>query len=125
MFYENFERICRERGVSPSGALIAIGENKNKPSNWKKFGTVPKQHDLDRLASYLDCSVADFFEDGRQPMAEKKSFEVNTPSGNHSASVSSTLDINQQGFMDIYNRCSNIQRAKLMTLVYEFEVNEL
>jgi len=63
MFWDNFERICREAGTSPSGACVAVGIGQNRPSNWKKNGTIPKQDELEMLAKHLGCSVSDFFVD--------------------------------------------------------------
>lgn len=63
MFYENFERICRKRGMSPSAAGLAIGVSKSTPSAWKKNGTIPRGEELKKLADVLDCSVNDFFAD--------------------------------------------------------------
>ena len=61
MFYENFERLCQRRGISPSKAGIEVGYSKSTASAWKKNGTIPKESDLVRLAELLGCSVKDFF----------------------------------------------------------------
>ena len=63
MFWDNFERISKQAGKSPSGVCVAVGIGQNRPSNWKKHGTLPKQDELQTLADYLGCTVADFFKD--------------------------------------------------------------
>ena len=63
MFWDNFDRICKQAGKSPSGVCVAVGIGQNRPSNWKKTGTLPKQDELELLANYLNCTVADFFKD--------------------------------------------------------------
>lgn len=63
MFWDNFERICKQASKSPSGVCVAVGIGQNRPSNWKKTGTLPKQDELEKLADYLGCTVADFFKD--------------------------------------------------------------
>lgn len=68
VFYENFERICFERGVKPARACVMAGLDSNRASNWKGKSTIPKQSDLDALAKALDCRVADFFMDGSEPI---------------------------------------------------------
>lgn len=65
LFYDNFERICRERGTSPSGACVAIGKNKTTAGNWKRNGTIPAEDILEALADVLGCEVSDFFAKGR------------------------------------------------------------
>ncbi|MEC4272918.1 helix-turn-helix transcriptional regulator [Adlercreutzia sp. R25] len=63
MFYENFERICRQNATSPSAMAIALGKNKSAASAWKSNGTIPKADELQKLADLLHCRVADFFDD--------------------------------------------------------------
>jgi len=63
MFWDNFERICREAGTTPSRACVEVDIGQNRPSNWKKSGTLPKQDELEVLAKHLGCTVADFFKD--------------------------------------------------------------
>lgn len=61
LFYDNFERICRMRGTTPSGAVVAIGKNKTTAGNWKRNNTIPSEDILYKLADHLGCSVSDFF----------------------------------------------------------------
>lgn len=62
-FYENFERLCKASGKSPSAVVLSIGRSKNAASNWKLNDTIPKQDELEELAEALGCTVADFFKD--------------------------------------------------------------
>ena len=62
MFYENFDRICREKGTSASATAVAIGKARTIPAGWKKNGTIPKESELKALAKVLGCEVADFFQ---------------------------------------------------------------
>lgn len=61
VFYENFERVCKERNISPSRACIEAGMRANRAANWKTSGALPKQEELQSLADVLNCDVADFF----------------------------------------------------------------
>ena len=67
MFYENFVRVCKERRTTPSRACLDAGMGKNRSSNWKTNGTIPKQDELQKLAEVLDCDVSDFFSDHTGP----------------------------------------------------------
>lgn len=61
MFYENFDRICKERGTSPSRACVDAGMKQSRAANWKATKALPKQDELQKLANVLRCDVADFF----------------------------------------------------------------
>ena len=125
MFYENFDRICRERGTSASAAALAIGKAKNTAGGWKRNGTIPKEDELIALAKHLRCRVADFFrEDGQvhfkspEDMYEYWTY-VNSI---NPLNVDSTfgLDEGESDFVDIYRSCNKRQQAQLMVLVYGF-----
>lgn len=61
VFYDNFERVCAERGIKPSRACSLAGLKTQRATNWKSSGALPKQEELSRLAEVLECDVADFF----------------------------------------------------------------
>lgn len=61
-FSDNFNRICRERGTTPTALLKELGVSTNKVTRWNN-GSLPKQEMLVRLAHELNCSVMDFFQD--------------------------------------------------------------
>lgn len=56
MFYDRFIELCKERNVSPSAVMIAIGLNKSNATFWKK-GSVPKGDTLRKLADYFGVTV--------------------------------------------------------------------
>lgn len=124
MFYENFERICKQSGVSPSAAGLAIGVSKSTPSAWKKNGTIPKEDELKALAEHLNCSVADFFADGTH-MRFGTSEESAIDNLYATAGEDIELDENEEELLRIYSECSIKQRNKLMMLVFKFEEEEL
>lgn len=122
MFYENFDRICKTQGTSPSAAAVAIGKARTLPAGWKKNHTIPKEDELKALAAHLNCSVADFFSDGSQMR-----FGTSEESAINAlyADNAEDLDDNEEELLRIYAECSTKQRAKLMMLVYDFEDKEL
>lgn len=125
MFYENFERICKTAGVSPSAAGLAIGVSKSTPSAWKKNGTIPKEDELKALANHLHCSVADFFaDDSRMRFGTSEESAVNALY-QRADEDALELDENEEELLRIYAACSKKQRAKLMMLVFDFEEEEL
>lgn len=70
-FSDNFNRICKERGTSPTALLIKLGVSTNKVTRWNN-GSLPKQEMLVRLAHELHCSVMDFFQDEEDLLQEQK-----------------------------------------------------
>lgn len=124
MFYENFERICKSEGISPSAAGLAIGVSKSTPSAWKKNGTIPKEDELKALAQHLHCSVADFFaDDSRMRFGTSEESAINALYQTQDDALE--LDENEEELLRIYAECSKKQRAKLMMLVFDFEEEEL
>lgn len=56
VFYDRFIELCKERGVSPSAVMVAIGLNKSNATFWKK-GSIPKGDTLRKLADYFGVSI--------------------------------------------------------------------
>lgn len=56
MFWDNFQRICQEKGESPNGVCREIGLSNAVATHWKN-GTQPKADVLVKIAEYLDVSV--------------------------------------------------------------------
>lgn len=125
MFYENFDRICKTQGTSPSAAAVAIGKARTLPAGWKKNHTIPKEDELKALAQHLHCSVADFFADdsGMRFGTSEESAINSLYQAQDNEAVD--LDENEEELLRIYGECSKKQRAKLMMLVYDFEEEEL
>lgn len=123
MFWDNFERICRTAGTTPSGACVAVGFGKNRPSNWKRTGTLPKQDELYILADYLECEIADFFKDwGTAPQGSWEAERMRRIENEAKNTPSYTdLDDYEIDMIRIYRSLSAKERAKLMTAVYEFD----
>jgi transcriptional regulator with XRE-family HTH domain len=57
MFYERFERLCREHGYTPSGAVLAIGRSKNLAAKWHSTNATPSAEVLRDLAKLFGVSV--------------------------------------------------------------------
>lgn len=121
MFYENFERICKERNTSPSGVLVALGKNRSLASGWKRLHTVPKETELKALAEYLDCSVADFFKSSDELGVVTDRIDYKAMKDEGAANGSYAQDGNIAEFIKIYNRCNTRQKHVLMNEVFDFE----
>lgn len=59
MFYENYERLCLERGEKPYALAVQLGAKNNAVvAQWKK-GSVPRKAMLDKIAEYFGISVSE------------------------------------------------------------------
>lgn len=57
MFYEIFEKLCKEKNTSPFACCKAVGLAGGTAAYWKKSGKIPKRESLEKIAEYLGCSV--------------------------------------------------------------------
>jgi len=57
MYYENFERLCKERNVTPSQVSRSTGIATSTLTNWKKGNYTPKMEKLQKIADYFSVPV--------------------------------------------------------------------
>ena len=62
MFFELYEKLCKEKGLTPTGASIAIGFSKGTVSYWRKKYTEgvdikPDSKTAERIADFFGVSV--------------------------------------------------------------------
>lgn len=67
MFLDNFEKLCKEKGISPTGAVVEIGFSNATYSNWKKRGSTPQGKNLQKIADYFGVTVNDLLADNIEP----------------------------------------------------------
>lgn len=56
MFYERFQVLCHERGLSVSAAMNILGVSSGNMTHWRK-GRLPKGDTLRRMAKFFDVPV--------------------------------------------------------------------
>ena len=56
MFYENLQRLCKDRRTSPSAVAVPLGYSKATASKWKK-GSIPKMETLQNIADYFGVTI--------------------------------------------------------------------
>ena len=62
MFWDNFERLCREKGMKPTPAAAEIGFPSASVVKWKK-GAIPRGTTLQKIADYFNVTVNDLLSD--------------------------------------------------------------
>lgn len=137
MFYENFQRICEERGTSPFAVTQKLGMSKNTAAYWKKNDSIPKQCQLTQLAEILNCTVADFFADPAQKgfkaavtnvMAHAENGDIgDIVASAHATGAHDLLGImtdEERELLRIYRELSVMGRARLMIAADELAAGE-
>lgn len=56
-FYTRFERLCSEKGVSPSHVRAELGISQSTMASWKSRGLTPKYDTGKKLADYFGVTV--------------------------------------------------------------------
>lgn len=57
MFYDVYCQLCKDHGITPSGAAKEIGFSKGTVSTWKSRGTTPASELLNKIAEYFHVST--------------------------------------------------------------------
>lgn len=98
-FAENLNRICKEKGTTPTAICKKLGVSTSKVAAWNK-GSLPKADMMVALARELECSVMDFFADG--------------------VSMSS-LDDDEMDIIRVYRSLDRRGKHAFMSTVFEYE----
>lgn len=103
-FYENFESLCKERGISPTRAARDNGLKQQSVSSWKTRGSTPKAETVQKLADYFGVSMAELLGDSPiiftvsiaelQDDLEKR---ARWRKGPHARAISALEQMNEQG----------------------------
>lgn len=62
MFWQNFVRLCEEKGIKPTPAAAEMGFPSASVVKWKK-GTIPRGTTLQKIADYFNVTVNDLLTD--------------------------------------------------------------
>lgn len=60
-FYEIFESLCKQRGISPTRAARDNGIKQQSVSSWKTRGSIPKFETIQVLSQYFNVPIETFF----------------------------------------------------------------
>lgn len=70
MFWDNYEKLCKDNLISPTAAGVAVGVTNAAVSKWKK-GSIPNGATLQKIADYFSVSVAYLLGEDEEPLREK------------------------------------------------------
>ncbi len=73
MFYDNFLKLCNQKGVSPTVAVVEMGFQKSVATRWKK--SIPTDANKLKIAEYFGVSVDDLMSAEKETPALTKEDE--------------------------------------------------
>ena len=65
---ENIQRICKERGITPTVACRESGAGQNMVSYMKKQGIIPSVEKMSKLAAYLGVTTSELLGEEKGPI---------------------------------------------------------
>lgn len=89
--YEIFERLCRERGVTPYRVSEATGIRTSSLSGWKAGKFTPKQEKLKKIADYFGVSI-EYLMTGGEP-EEKEGYYINPDTADMAQQIYENKDL--------------------------------
>ena len=105
LFGENLNRICKEKGTTPTAVCKELGLSTSKVSAWNS-GSIPKEEVMLMLAKKLECSVMDFF-------ADEEDLAAVVPA-----------DEDEVDILRVFRTLSRKGKHEFMAMVYEYEHRE-
>lgn len=117
-FRENLNRICADRGTTPTRMCKDLKISTSKVTAINN-GSIPNEEMMLKFANYLNCSVMDFFADREEILQEVGTIEESAQIyriDEHSA--------DEEDIIRIYRTLSRRGKHEFMAMVYEFENRE-
>lgn len=73
-FYDNLERICREKGTTPNAIVVKkLGKSSSVLTYWRNGGNTPTMKIIEELAEALGVKPSDLLRTEEDKMQEEKS----------------------------------------------------
>jgi len=116
MFYDEFLRLCAERGESPSSVARKIGINKSAVTRWSK-GAMPRGTTLFSLADYFGVTVGEL--SGYEKAGSGKVVQDEAPNGASSEDgLANALEAlrNQPGRRALLSATKDMTEAQVLRL---------
>lgn len=57
MFFEQFKKLCDQRGTSPNGVAKVLHISSGSVTSWKKDGIIPSTKTLQKIADYFSVTT--------------------------------------------------------------------
>ena len=104
MFWEIFEKLCKEKGMSPNAVAKDLSIASGTVTEWKKGKRTPQNATLKKIAEYFNVSVNYLLERKEKALPEKEELKTD------SESLSSLKKL-----LDLYNELNTEGQEKLVS----------
>lgn len=103
MFYDNFIRLCEEKGISPTRAVVKAGLSKGSLTRWKDGGQ-PLNEAKAKLAEVLGVSISELRDGEKEkPTDNRELFDID------------------KGISDGFKQLTEAERFEVLALIAEIK----
>ena len=95
MFYDNYLKLCEERGEKPTTVAKKNGCSSSNIAMWKK-GSTPRAHVLEKIASYFEVDTQQLLFGTNTEQKENPAAQMSDGANEKFAALFSQLDQSQK-----------------------------
>lgn len=118
--YERIERLCKEKGISPTNLCVQVTGSRGNLPTWKKGNINPVS--LVKIADYFGVSTDYLL--GRTDNPEINISNINQANivGNNSLNINTANTTNE--ISELFDSLTLVQRAKVIVMIDEMKKGE-
>lgn len=124
MFYDQFERLCRQRNIKPTRLARDLGISATAPGRWRD-GAEPKMETVKMIADYFGVTTDYLLSD--EPLGNSANSNVSSalvqgsPGGNANVGGGEVLQGLEGEMLRVFRGLSKINQAQALSKLYELE----
>ena len=131
MFYDQYERLCREHNVKPTRVMRDLGQSSTSPQRWRE-GMMPKIETVLQIAEYFGVSLDYLFAEELGRINSNASIAsqntnciavIQDGNGNNSIANNSCAPQGLEAeLLRVFARLTKVNQAQALSRLYELEV---
>lgn len=124
VFYDQFERLCRQRNIKPTRLARDLGISATAPGRWRD-GAEPKMETVKMIADYFGVTTDYLLSD--EPLGNSANSNVSSalvqgsPGGNANVGGGEVLQGLEGEMLRVFRGLSKINQAQALSKLYELE----
>lgn len=99
MFIDEFRRVCKEKGTSPTAVLQALGMSTSSVTSWKN-GVIPNVGTIHKIADYLEVDIVEFLDGSQQSREMNENYMLGYAQGLVDANAKQPAPISEGGLSE-------------------------
>lgn len=130
MFYDQYERLCKEHNVKPTRVMRDLGQSSTSPQRWRE-GMMPKIETVLQIAEYFGVSLDYLFSEELGRTHENATMTAHSNNGsaviqggvgnNASVSNGNAPQGLEAELLRVFARLNNVNKAQALSRLYELE----